>query len=435
MAGGILGNPLDTEEELSGILGNLGKPSWSQMAIQMGAQLASNAHRGWGAGIGGGFNAIADMQRDNDQARIKLLGGIADIQSRRAQTAAEAPYRQAQVDNWRSLIQARDADANLIQSLMDGGGSTGEPNGSVHAPSTSSIYPLQPQSFTPGPQGMVGQDPNLRMVADQGAPMPSALTPKTMQQQLDVIDTPYGRLPRERAMQLGGQLMLSPKYATAGKALVEQAQGGKNPGVGVAANNQLEERTLNSATHLARLTDIEKQFDPKYLEIPNRLKMMGASWSAKLGPQLGGKLAPDQQAELSRYASFRSGSVNNLNTILKELSGAAVTPQEYERIQNDQPVAGTGIFDGDDPVSFQAKMKRATQTLRSAIARFNFMRSKGLNFDKDRLDQFLALDDVPRIYEQRGAEIEQQLRQQNPNANPMQLQQGVQQKLKQEFGI
>ena len=80
-------------------------------------------------------------------------------------------------------------------------------------------------------------------------------------------------------------------------------------------------------------------------------------------------------------------------------------------------------------------MARSTQTLRSAIARFNFMRSKGLNFDKDKLDQFLALDDVPRIYEQRGAEIEQQLRQQNPNADPLQLQQGVQQKLRQEFGI
>ena len=131
---------------------------------------------------------------------------------------------------------------------------------------------------------------------------------------------------------------------------------------------------MNAATQLGRLSDIEKRFDPKFLDIGNRMKMLGASWTAKAG----GKLSPEIQSDLGRYAAFRSAAVNNLNTVLKEVSGAAVTPQEYERIQSDQPVAGTGIFDGDDPVSFKAKMQRTTTALRSAIARLNFMRNQGI---------------------------------------------------------
>jgi hypothetical protein len=433
---GILSKPkIDPQEELMGILGNLQGQSGWQALTQLGAGLAGNASKGWGAGIGAGLEGASGALQQGQNSRVGILGHLADYQLKQQQAEANAPWRQAQMDNMRSLMRSRDADAQLLQQLM-GGGMGAPAGGPAQAPPTSPVSPIQPQSFTPGPQGAMPPNPLLQQVADQGAPMPPAQAPgQAPPTTPDVIDTPYGRMPRERALQLGGQLMLNPKYSTAGKALVEQAQGGKNPGSGIVANNQLEERTLNSATHLGRLNDIEKQFDPKFLEIPNRLKMMGASWSAKLGPQLGGKLAPDQQAELSRYAAFRSGSVNNLNTILKELSGAAVTPQEYERIQNDQPVAGTGIFDGDDPVSFQAKMARSTQTLRSAIARFNFMRSKGLNFDKNKLDQFMRLDDVPGEIDKRGAQIEQQLRMQNPNANPMQLQQGVQQQLKQEFGI
>ena len=195
--------------------------------------------------------------------------------------------------------------------------------------------------------------------------------------------------------------------------------------------SDIEEKTMNAATQLGRLSDIEKRFDPKFLDIGNRMKMLGASWTAKAG----GKLSPEIQSDLGRYAAFRSAAVNNLNTVLKEVSGAAVTPQEYERIQSDQPVAGTGIFDGDDPVSFKAKMQRTTTALKSAIARLNFMRNQGLRLNRENLDQFMALEDVPAAIDRRGAEIEQKLRQANPNADPMSIEQNVHRQLKQEFGI
>lgn len=242
------------------------------------------------------------------------------------------------------------------------------------------------------------------------------------------VNTPMGPMTRDRARRLGMGLAVGGK-GDAGRMMMDAASGSAN--LQKPTQNALEERTLNSAMQLGRLADIEKRFNPKFLEIPNRLRLAGASWSSKFG----GKLSPQIQSELREYAGFRSSTVNNANQILKELSGAAVTPQEYERIQNDIPVAGTGILDGDDPVSFMAKMDRTKSTLRSAIARLNFMRSQGLNFQKGDLDMFMSLDDVPARYEQRAGEIETRLRQSNPNITPQALEEQTGAQLKREWGI
>ena len=99
----------------------------------------------------------------------------------------------------------------------------------------------------------------------------------------------------------------------------------------------------------------------------------------------------------------------------------------------DRQTYGTGIFDGDDPVTLEAKLNNSIRLQRQAIARYNFMRSKGLNFDRNSLDQFLSLDDVPAAIDQRGAEIEGRLR--KSGADPNTIDQQVRRQLKQEFGI
>lgn len=353
----------------------------------------------------------------------------------------EAERNRLDLDYKRAQIGAlnRKADPDPVEQFILG--RLQGAKGGASAPQPAPM--LQPQSFTPGAQqpqllpiSAQGQqsnatplNPGIQLVADT---QPAQSAQQDAPQQ-DMIDTPYGRMSRKDAIELGGTMLLSPKFSAAGKAILDTAQGG-GPDTSSLAKptvNQIEERTLNATGQLGRLNDIMKRFDPKFLDITNRMKMMGASWTSKFG----GKLTPDVEKDLGRYASFRSAAVNNLNTILKELSGAAVTPQEYERIQADQPVAGTGIFDGDDPVSFKAKSERTSVALKSAIARLNFMRAKGLNFDRGSLDQFMSLDDVPAVIDQRGAEIESTLRQANPKADPMSIQKRVDQQLKREFGI
>lgn len=322
-------------------------------------------------------------------------------------------HKQAQIDSLRRK-ENDPVEQYLLQRLQRPMGQPQQQGG------------VQPQSN----DGMTVPQTGLINIADQQQPAPEAMP----QPQQDMVDTPYGRMSTEEARQLGGTMLLSPKYAPAGRAMLDSL-GADKGGLAKPTVNTLEERTLNAASQLGRLSEIRKRYNPQFQEIPKRLQMLGLSWSSKLGSQLGGKLNPAQTKELRDYASFRATSVNNLNTILKELSGAAVTPQEYERIKSEQPTAGTGLFDGDDPVSFESKMGTSEQLTRSAIARYNYMRAQGLNFSKDNIDQFLSLDDVPATIEQRGSQIEQKIRQQNPQIQPQALEEMTTRQLKKEFGI
>lgn len=328
-----------------------------------------------------------------DQAKLNLMN---------AQAAAAG--QRAEPDPMKEFV------ANKLRAMQERGRApVGEPQQQGQ---------VIPQSFDGGAGGI----PGLQLASDA--------TPAAQPQQAPaLVDTPFGKMSREEARDLGSTMLLDPRYATAGKAILDAVEGPNQGHMGRTAQNQLEERTLNAAAQLGRLENIKTMFNPKFLEIPKRMEMLGVSWSAKMGA----KLSPEQRSELSKYSAMRATIVNNLSTILKELSGAAVTPQEYERIKNDQPNAGTGIFDGDDPITLESKLNNSIRIQRQAIARYNYMRSKGLNFDKSNIDQFLALDDVPAAIDQRGAEIESNLR--KSGADPNTIDQQVRRQLKQEFGI
>lgn len=367
----------------------------------------------------------------------EMVGKYRDFNSRpNAMTALQAATLKIQQQNadreaeqHRNIMMRAPLERQVLETQIKAAGQKDVLNEAIAGMIKGALPPQEAQTPPPNPmvqpQSFNSSDtpPGLILTADQNAP-PATPNPAP---QPNMIDTPMGRMTPERARQLGMALALGGK-GEAGKMLTDAVGG---PDLGKKTVTDLEERTMNAATQLGRLADINKRFDPKFLDIATRLKLTGASWTAKLG----GKLSPENRAELERFAAFRSSSVNNLNTILKEVSGAAVTPQEYERIQMDQPVAGTGIFDGDDPVSFKGKAERVTGALRSAIARFNFMRSHGLNFDRDKLDKFMKLDDVPAAIDARGTQIENQIKQVNPKIDPMTLEQMTHQQLKKEFGI
>lgn len=299
---------------------------------------------------------------------------------------------------------------------------------------------LQPQSYQ-GPAPQSNQNPFLQLATDritpvddrqqapQGQPQPQVETTAP-----NMIDTPFGPMTREDAQQMGGAMLLDPRYAAAGKAMLESLQYGKNQ-LSKPAETQLDERTISAASGLGRMQNIRKLYRPEFQEIPTKLKLLGASWGAALGPQLGGKLSPELQKQLGDFAAYKATAFDNFNQLLKELSGTAVSAQELSRQKIVQPNPGEGIFDGDDPITFQAKIDQGEKVFRSAIARMNFMRNRGVTFNKDTAEQFLRLEDVPAAIDRRGAEIEQQLRQQNPQADPMSIEREALKRVQQEFGI
>lgn len=348
--------------------------------------------------------------------------------------ALEMQYKQAQI----SALNRKEDDpikALIAQKIRSAGGMpSGAPAPSVQpqsnvggvVPQTGPMNisnPLQPPM--PQPQPASG----LQLVADTAAPQPAQ-----QPAQSDMVDVPmFGKMDRQQAREFGMMLQTDPRYATLGKSITDLANGttAEAANIGKTAQNQLDERTISAASTLGRLNEIRRQFKPEFQQIPNKLKLLGASWGAAFG----GKLSPEMQKNLSDFARYRATAFDNFNQLLKELSGTAVSAQELKRQQIVQPNPGEGLFDGDDPVTFESKIDQGERIARMAIARMNYMRSKGIQFDKDTAEQFMSLQDVPAAMDRRGAEIESTLRKANPNIDPMSLQQQVDGQLKMEFGI
>jgi hypothetical protein len=74
----------DPEEELMGILGGMGQTSGWQALTQLGAGIAGNADKGWGAGIGAGLSGAGNALQQGQGDRVRGLGLMAQMQKRGA---------------------------------------------------------------------------------------------------------------------------------------------------------------------------------------------------------------------------------------------------------------------------------------------------------------------------------------------------------------
>ncbi|SLN64040.1 hypothetical protein ROA7450_03373 [Roseovarius albus] len=195
---------------------------------------------------------------------------------------------------------------------------------------------------------------------------------------------------------------------------------------GTKATNDIETRVVNAGAMLGRLSDTQALFKPEYLEFGTRLSNTWTGLKDKIG-----SASPDEQAQLGEFTRFKTEAFNNLNTTLKELSGAAVTPQEAERLNEQLPNAGTGVWDGDSPTEFQAKMEQSIKQQKLAIARYNIWLAQGRNGKPWELGE---LNDVPTLINQRGEQIAEQLRA-SGITDPDTLKQQVAVQLRKEVGF
>ena len=95
---GILSKKLDPQQELMGILGNQGSQAGWQALMQLGAGIAGNATKGWGAGIGAGLSGASDALSGGQQNRIGLLQMLAQDQQRQAQLAQQQAAQKQTAD-------------------------------------------------------------------------------------------------------------------------------------------------------------------------------------------------------------------------------------------------------------------------------------------------------------------------------------------------
>jgi hypothetical protein len=384
-------------------------------------------------------DAMAAGIDPNDYPAIsKLVIGRAQG-PQQAKDPLDAEYKRAQITN---LTQKNSVDEAIAKLL------TGGDQSPASAPQPNAM--LRQQSYQGGPANPTGlqqvgmgnamaqaaqSQSGLQLAADEaameaedGPPQAAGPNPGAVYNMPgnEVVNTPMGQMSRDRARRLGMGLAASGK-GEAGKMMIDAASGGDQR-MGKAANTTNDKAELSATNQIAILDRIKQSYNPEWLKIPTRIKLWGSALTEKFGT-----LNPKDAGELRDYAKFRQSAWRNMNQVLKDLAGTAVTESEMKRQLLDLPDPGQGITDGDAPSVFESKLDGATAFAKSAIARSRYLRSQG--FTGKPWEAGVAVEDMPGIINQRGQAIEQQLRQQNPGINPQSLEMQVDKTLKQEFGI
>jgi hypothetical protein len=338
----------------------------------------------------------------------------------------------------------RERDEAFMRSLQEATGQS--PQGGAPVPPQSSLAPVPPVGQTPVPGITVTPSIQRSSGAGEGV-MPGGVTPAQFAPQAqpqqsqqrpaapdqDVVNTPWGRMPREKARKLGGEAIMTgePRYLEMGKVLLEAA-GQANAGLGKEARNEVDKKELNTGEYIARLNSIKTKFDPSFQQIENRLGLKWAEWmdSFKAGQKA---VSPEQRQSLAKFSQYRQEALANMNQYIKEITGAAMTDAEAKRIIAALPNPGQGLFDGDSPTVFKAKLDNALKSSQLAVVRYRYLRSNGFSGPIDQSN--FSLDNMQAVIEKRGSEIEKGIRQQMPKIDPQSLQGEIAARLRQEFGL
>lgn len=222
--------------------------------------------------------------------------------------------------------------------------------------------------------------------------------------------------------------------------LERQIREAKAPGGGVTVNNNMPsnlpaEKTtraaidkdiIESGANIMALREIDRQFKPQYQETFTRAKTLWSSAKDKMGFEL----PQAEREQLADFSKFKRNAIDTLNKYIKSITGAAMSIQEAERILRGLPNPGTGLFDGDSPVEFKAKLDDAMRQMRFAQARYAYMKRSGL-----ALGDAPQLDKMPTIMNSRAKEIETAIRSQKKVTNENDIRALTRQVLSQEFGL
>lgn len=205
--------------------------------------------------------------------------------------------------------------------------------------------------------------------------------------------------------------------------LTNADQNAPGPALTKAVASQVQKDVLDLNDQMGKLTQIKKSFKPEYQEIDTRLKNMKTSWGSKLGLNI----PEEDKAQLKDFSEYKRKTISNINSQIKYLTGTAMSEKEADRIMKGIPNPGSGIFDGDSPIDFKAKLDGTISEVKRSLARAKYVNKNGLkSFDS------IPLDGVDSLIDRRGNEIEQALKKQFPGED---VSEKVNAQLKSEFGM
>lgn len=158
----------------------------------------------------------------------------------------------------------------------------------------------------------------------------------------------------------------------------------------LTASNQsgAQEALRTQAGVMQRLGEVRRQFEQggrEFLGLSGRAQTAATGVLDYVAP---GFVSAQDRARLQEAQSFKTAVMTNFNETLRDMSGAAVTASEYDRIRQQMP----NLNDG--PSSFQAKMETSIRLAQAAIQRQQYFLQQGIPFSDAAaqqvpLEQFL----------------------------------------------
>lgn len=244
------------------------------------------------------------------------------------------------------------------------------------------------------------------------------------------INTPLGRMTRDRARRVGMGLAAAGK-GDAGRMMIDAASGG---GLTKPTANAIQEKQLNATEAFSRLRSIEQSFKPEYQTIETRI---GNKWSELVDSFSSTRksLTPQQKTQLAEFSAYRADALNNLNQYIKEITGAAMTNAEADRIMKAMPNPGDGVFNGDSPTVFKAKLDAAIRSSKMALARYQYLSKNGFTGSADDMAKQLPLEKMGSVIQDRTRALTQEALSQNPGTTPQDVAPLIRQRLRAEFGL
>ena len=248
-------------------------------------------------------------------------------------------------------------------------------------------------------------------------------------------DDPKRKLYEEKLATKGMKITTNPDGTTTIEMNAMQDGGS----VAAPTKAKIEKDLLGANAQYASMVKVRKLFKPEYQMLGTRWKTFESKWKEKLQDTPLNKfidtdLNDKDRKLLTDYSEYRREAIGNLNAYIKDVTGAQMSEKEAKRLMKAVPNPGMGLFDGDSPTEFKAKMDGVMDNLDRSIARYNYVLKNGLS--KDALtNDTMSLESMDKIIQDRAKEIQKSIKSENTSFADDLISTMVTKQIQEEFGL
>lgn len=199
---------------------------------------------------------------------------------------------------------------------------------------------------------------------------------------------------------------------------------------GKQAANRVDEDLIGMTRSLMQLDTIANQMKPEFQRFQDKAGFVGL----KVKDSTVG-LTNKEKQDLTEYSTYRRNAYNTLNEYIKTITGAAMSEAEANRIRKSMPDPGDGLFGGDSPTEFKAKLDDAIKSTKMSVARLAYIKRNGMSLEDGRGNAVVPLDRMPQLINERGKALEGEIKTAQPGLDVKGVQKEVRRRLGVEFGL